>query len=50
MNDLNEQLDHIRIMWGIPKGTTLIFFRTIVIPIGLDLPSGYPLNDNEAKG
>lgn len=48
MKEINEWLDHIRIMWGIPKGVSIMFIGHIVIPIGCDLPSSYPLNDNEA--
>lgn len=49
MKEINDWLDHIRLMWGIPKGTTVVFFGPAFIPIGCDLPCGYPLNDNEAK-
>ncbi len=36
-------------MWGIPKGVTIAFSGPNVVPIGCDLPCGYPLNDNEAR-
>lgn len=49
MNKINEWLDHIRLMWGIPKGVTMIFSGPNVVPVGCDLPCGYPLNDNEAR-
>lgn len=48
MNKINYWLDHIRYMWGLHKGTIIVFSNNIVIPIGYDLPCGYPLNDNEA--
>lgn len=49
MKEINDWLNHIRLMWGIPKGVTIAFSGPNVVPIGCDLPCGYPLNDNEAR-
>lgn len=49
MKEINDWLNHIRLMWGLPKEVTIIFSGHTVVPIGCDLPCGYPLNDNEAR-
>lgn len=45
----NIDMDHIRQLWGIPKGKTLIYKNGEAKFAGMILYYGSALNDNEAK-
>lgn len=50
MKKLNEELNHVRAMWGLRKGTTLIFNAYDLEAIGYMCAIYLPIaNDNEAK-
>lgn len=46
----NFELDQIRKMRGLRKGTTMIFNSGILYPVGYSLIMKVSVNDNEAKG
>jgi len=52
MNAFNAELNHIRFMWGIPKGATLIIWigncNWIGNPYSCSAHCAMPMNDNEA--
>lgn len=45
----NIDMDHIRQLWGIPKGKSLIYKNGEVRFAGMLIYQGSALNDNEAK-
>lgn len=48
--EFNFQLNHIRAMWGLRKGTTIIFNKLDLIPVGyMNLFQQPAVNDNETK-
>lgn len=53
MKQFNVDLDHIRLMWGIPKGVTLLIWesscRWIGNPHACSAHYAVPMNDNEAR-
>ncbi len=52
MNVFNAELNRIRIMWGIPKGATIIIWigncNWIGNPYSCSAYCAVPMNDNEA--
>lgn len=48
-NSFNCDLDHIRKLWGIPQGKTLIYNNGELFAIGNQGWLCKPANDNEAK-
>lgn len=52
MKAFNAELDHIRLMWGIPRGATLLIWdnncRWIGNPYVCSAHYAVPMNNNEA--
>lgn len=49
-SNFNLQLNHIRAMWGLRQGTSLIWTDDGLCPVGyINVIQQPPVNDNEAK-